>query len=175
MKHDIRNLFQEDEPTKQLPENHRAEFLEKLKHSESKKEKQKRFNWFKIAAVFVIALGISFLFLKGNSKIEKPQKLEIVQQIEKVEQEYLQNIDKEWQQFLQLAEDDNLVKRYEQKLADLDTNYRTISKQFKAEPNNILVIEDLVNNLKTRLQLLKDIQAHIKFIKKESEPNENTI
>ena len=80
----------------------------------------------------------------------------------------------EWQNFLELAKDENLIQRYKSKLEDLDTDYRLISEQFKHDTNNILVIQDLVNNLQTRLQLLKDIQQHIILLNQKNEQHEST-
>ncbi len=176
MKQDIRKLFeQHDEVTKKLPKNHRAEFLEKLKTSDVEPTKNTANFWLRIGAAIIICVGLSVFFFKNTLDDPTQSKLEIVQQIERVEKEYLKNIDKEWQQFLQLVDDETLITRYEEKLGALNKDYQRITKEFKTEPNNIIVIERLVTNLKTRLKLLKDIQAHIKFIKTENESHENTI
>jgi uncharacterized membrane-anchored protein YhcB (DUF1043 family) len=175
MKRDIRDLFKEDDTAeKQLSANHRIEFLEKLK--DETKPKQSLFLWLKIAAVLVVGLLIGFTMFNTET-IEKPSP--IIAQVEAVEAEYLKNIDAEWQSFIIVAEDDNLIRRFKEKLADLDTDYQEISQDFKNDTNNILVIESLVENLQTRLELLKDIQEHIKILNQDTnqkiEQNENTI
>lgn len=170
MKQDIRNLFNEEEDLKSLPQNHRTEFLEKLQ-SQSKKEPS--FSWLKIAAVLLVALTIGFSIF--NTEVEEEKISPLVAQIEAVEAEYLKDIDREWDNFIALAEDENLIKRFQNKLEDLDKDYREISKQFKSDTNNIIVIESLVENLQTRLQLLKDIQKHIKILNQKNELHENTI
>lgn len=173
MKRDIRELFknQEEPNTKQLPENHRAEFLELLK--KVSKPKQKWYAWLSVAAVLLIALTIGFDVF--NSEPETKQIAPIVAQIEAVEAEYLKDIETEWQSFIALAEDEVLVERFRKKLKELDTDYKDISIQFKTDTNNILVIEALVDNLQTRLQILKDIQKHIKILNQKNGHNENTI
>ena len=171
MKQDIRDLFKEDVDFKTLSENHRAEFLDKL--NSQPKPKTSSTNWLKIAAVAILALTVGFsIFYKSPQKTEVSP---IVAQIEAVEAEYLKDIEAEWASFVAIAEDPSLVSRFKMKLDDLDQDYQTIAKEFKAQPNNILVIEDLVSNLQTRLKLLKDIQAHIKILNQKNEQHENTI
>lgn len=171
MKRDIRDLFSEEEDLKSLPENHRTEFLNKLQ--KQPKKKKASFPWLKIAAVLLVALtvGFSMFYTKSTTENVSP----IIAQIEAVEAEYLQNIEAEWKSFIAITDDEILVKRFRNKLDDLDKDYQMISSQFKNDSNNILVIESLVENLQTRLQILKDIQKHIKILNQNNEQNENTI
>jgi hypothetical protein len=171
MKRDIRDLFKEEENFKSLPDNHRTEFLEKLKKQSEKKSAN--FPWLKIAAVLFVALsaGLSIFYKTA----EEAEVSTIVAQIEIVEAEYLKDIETEWQSFLAIAEDEKLVERFRNKLDDLDTDYKEISAQFRKDGNNILVIESLLGNLQTRLKILKDIQKHIKILNQKNEQNENTI
>ena len=171
MKQDIRDLFKEEDELKTLPKNHRTEFLEKLQKQPTKKAAP--LSWLKIAAVLLIALTVGFsLFYNKPTKEEVSP---IIAQIEAVEAEYLQNIETEWQSFLAIAKDEVLVERFRNKLDDLDKDYQDISIEFKDDPNNIMVIETLVDNLQTRLQILKDIQKHIKILNQNNEQYENTI
>ena len=177
MKRDIRELFKNEdfEAKYDLPQNHRDDFLEKLKSNQSNKSKQSnqsKYLFLKIAAVLIVAIAISFtVFNSQNIEVPSP----IIAQIEAVEAEYLNNINEEWINFIAVAEDENLVSRYKEKLTDLDNDYQEISRSFKNDSNNILVIESLVENLQTRLQLLKDIQVHINILNQKTEQNENTI
>jgi hypothetical protein len=176
MKHDIRDLFKDDTiAQKQLPANHRTEFLYKLKADS--KPKANGFLWLKIAGVLVVGLFIGISVFNSETIVQEPSS--IIAQIEAVEAEYLKNIDLEWQSFIAIANDEKLVKRYKEKLAELDNDYQEISEDFKSDSNNILVIESLVENLQTRLELLKDIQEHIKILNQDNNPkneqNENTI
>jgi hypothetical protein len=168
MKRDIRDLFKEEDDFKSLLDNHRTEFFEKLKKQPEKKSTD--FPWLKIVAVFLVTLtvGFSLFFIK-------PEDLKVSPIIAQVEAEYLKNIETEWQQFLTITNDTILIKRFEKKLNELDVNYKEIAIEFKGNTNNIIVIEALVDNLQTRLQILKDIQAHIKILNQNNEPYENTI
>lgn len=172
MKQDIRDLFKGDVASKkQLPDNHRQEFYEKLKAKNMKPNKS--WLWLKIAAVLILALTVGFLVIPKNSNEVKVSL--IIAQIETIEAEYLANIETEWQSFIAIAEDEILIERFRKKLKELDTDYKAISVQFKTDTNNILVIEALVDNLQTRLQILKDIQKHIKILNQKNEPYDNTI
>ncbi|MBT8245670.1 hypothetical protein [Winogradskyella sp.] len=167
MKRDIRELLKDEvENTKHnLPKSHRNEFLERLKSKEStmsnQSNKSNNLTWFKIAAVLVITLTVGY-FIINRQGVEETSPL--LAQIEAVETEYLENIHAEWISFTHLTDDANLVKRYEKRLTDLDNDYQEISESFKKDLNNILVVESLIINLQTRLQLLKDIQEHIKIL-----------
>lgn len=176
MKRDIRELFKtEDEVVKnKLPQNYRQEFLDKLKsNAPNKPKKTNHLNWLKIAAVLVLLLTVGFGIFNTKNTEEQPSPL--IAQIESVEKEYLENIHAEWQNFIKLTDDENLVKRYEKRLTSLDNDYQETSNSFKNDPSNILVVESLITNLQTRLQLLKDIQEHIKILNQKNEHNENTI
>ena len=170
MGHDIRKLFETEEETEnKLPVSHRDEFQNKLKAIKPKhKQRQGLRNIFKYAASVLLLVTLSyFSFNKLTKKpIIKESALEL--QLKEVEQQYLENIEKEWESFKALADDEKLVKRYEKELNELSADYQTISKQFESDNKDILIIESLVSNLQTRLQLLKDIQEHINLLNQEN-------
>jgi hypothetical protein len=170
MKRDIRDLFQEEEDLRPLPEQHREEFLLKLKTQPKKKVGIT--SWLKIA---VVVIGLTVALSLHYNLPEAPQVSPIVAQVEAVEAEYLKDIEAEWESFVAIAEDEVLVARFKKKLAELDGDYQEISAQFKVDSNNILVVEALVENLENRLQLLKDIQKHIKILNQKNEHNETSI
>lgn len=176
MKQDIRELFKEDDSKgKKLPENHREEFAEKLKKTKKAPHKKRPYGIFlKIAASIVVLLSVSYYIYTNNNITEKrPTSLEL--QVQQIEQEYLQEIDNEWQNFLKITDDKKLITKYREKLDNLDTNYKTLSKSFKENPNNITILENLIKNLQTRLQLLKDIQKHINTLNTQEKTYETII
>ena len=150
-----------------LPKNHREDFFKKLKSQ--KKPKLHNYLWLKVAAIFIIGLVFIYPLLKKET-IEKPSQI-----IAQVEAEYLSSIETEWRNFLAITNDEKLIKRFEKKLDELDADYKEISKAFKIDTNNILILESLVDNLQTRLKILKDIQEHIKILNQKNEQHENTI
>ncbi|QNK78847.1 hypothetical protein H7F37_07190 [Winogradskyella sp. PAMC22761] len=173
MKRDIRTLFKGEDDLKILPEHHKSEFADKLK--KQSKPKQNPYAWLSAAAILIIALTIGFNVRDMESKPELNQVSPIIAQVEAVEAAYLKDIETEWQSFLTIADDAVLVERFRKKLKDLDTDYQDISLQFKEDSNNILVIEALVVNLQTRLQILKDIQKHINILNQNNEQYEKSI
>jgi hypothetical protein len=179
MKRDIRELFKgDDAESKSLPKGHREEFYAKLKTSRAQRLKGTYYrDLIKVAASVLLFAAVMFAVIKTSENA--PAKLVegsvIENQIEHLEQQYLVSIDKEWKRFIRVAKDDQLIGRYQRKLEELNERYREITVEFKSDPNNISVLEDLVDNLKTRLKLLKDIQTHIKLINQTNEHHENSI
>ena len=179
MKRDIRDLFKGDEyESKSLPDGHREEFFSKLKASQP--HKQRRTNYgdvIKVAASLLLFFAVTFVVIKtvGEAPSELAEGSAIERQVQDLEKKYLASINEEWNSFISLTKDDQLIDRYERKLEELDQRYKAITVKFKNDPNDIIVLEELVDNLKTRLQLLKDIQTHIKLINQTNEQHENSI
>lgn len=179
MKKDIRDLFESEDgdSKKKLPDSHRDEFYKKLKASRPSRTKSvNTFYIIKIAAALFLFIAIGVFMIKSYEPSSEMlvETSTIEQQIKQVEKDYLTSIDVEWKSFIALAEDEQLVERYELKLEDLDKDYKLIASKFKNDTNNIFVIEELVTNLQTRLKLLKDIQEHIKLLNQENEHHETT-
>lgn len=171
MEQDIRELFNDDDFTKkELPLPHRKEFLDKLNASKTVKENRFNFNYLlKIAAVLLLFVSVGYFSIKfiGNDT-QTIEETALESQIKTVEAQYLKSIETEWNNFLLIANDDKLIKRYKQKLESLDADYKDISQKFKENNNDILIVEKLVENLKIRLQILKDIQEHITLLNQEN-------
>lgn len=167
MKRDIRTLFKDEEHKDyELPEGHREEFIKKLETT----PKKRYGTWMRIAAAIVVALALSYTVYKNMNTTTDA--LPILAQMEAMEVNYLENIDKEWQNFVSIAEDKTLVDRYRNKLDGLSRNYEELSIQFKQNPDDITVVEQLVANLQRRLDLLKDIQSHIIILNQKNEHHE---
>ncbi len=176
MKQDIRKLFDKEVTSdlKTLPEGHREAFLKKLR--DRKKTKNNVYYWLKVAAVVLLLLSVGYQLLYDNQKTDEDDiELMLIAQVKATEEGYLKAIQTEWQNFIAVAKDSSLVSRFQQKLDELDADYKTISIQFEEDANNVLIVEALVNNLQTRLQILKDIQEHIKILNQNNEHYENTF
>jgi len=175
MNKEIRKILEDKVVSnKKLSESHRAEFITKLKASRSTAKNSQQFIIYRVAAVIVVLITMGY-FTYNLTRIQEPkvsQSQTMIAQMETIEREFLKNIDTEWQNFLMLAKDEKLVKRFEQRLDNLDKDYQEVSQQFKENSNNILIIENLVENLQTRLQLLKDIQEHITILNKQNQDYE---
>lgn len=170
MKQDIRETFRQKEfPKKKLPDFHEDDFLEKLTVFNQKKKSKVFSSILKIVASIVLVLSASYYFLNSDIEIKKDEQPEIFVEIQQIEKEYYKNIKIEWNKFVSLTDDQNLINKYQEKLKNLDFSYQEILIQYKADKNNLIVIEALIQNLKNRLQLLKGIQKHINLLNKEHE------
>ncbi len=164
MEQDIRKLFETDEfPTKKLPANHEDEFAQKLKLQAPKKRRSNLF-FLKVAASVAIIFTLGYVLVNSMDKGTQPTELQ--KQVAEIEKNYLKQIDQEWEAFVKTTNDQDLVKYYKETLDDLKEDYDKISIQFSQEPNNIPILEELIKNLQRRLDLLKNIQEHIKVNKK---------
>jgi len=163
-----------DFPEKQLPQGHREEFLEKLQKGNFQKPKQKN-NWWKIVAALVVLVGLGFVLLQNRETNDFPEAETIALELQQIETQYLQEIETEWENFLKIATDKKLIARYKEKLGELDTDYKEISKSYQANKNNLQAVEDLIRNLQTRLTLLQEIQEHIKILNQKTNNHETII
>lgn len=172
MKKDIRDIVKEKSPDQQqLPQNHRSEFYDKL--MEQKKKKPSKSIFLKIAATVAILIMGSFFTWQFLTTTQEESTDNSTISLVEIESDYQLKIEKEWQSLLQLTSDSTLINRYDKKLAQLNEDYKNLSQEYSSDSNNIEHIENLVQNLEYRLQLLKDIQSHIKIIKKSID--ESTI
>lgn len=170
MKHDIKGLFNKNEhQNKELPKNHREDFIKKLHQLDINNTKRKPFFLLKIASVIVLIAFCGYLYQNSYSK---PIKTAFETQLEGIENEYLINIDKEWNSFIKVANDTILIRKYKEKLKTSDIDYKKITTQLKEYPNNINVLESLIDNLQRRLQLIKDIREHINELNQKKTSNE---
>ncbi len=169
---DIRDLFDDKEMSeKRLPSHHRQEFYNKLKASRPRKTSKIKPNYiFKVVAIIILFLGFTVFMTTMTNEVDTQivEVSSVENQMNVIEQHYLEGIEQEWQSFIAIANDEKLVDRFRDKLADLELDYQEISLQFKVDHNNIEVIESLIENLKERLQLLKDIQTHISILNQKT-------
>ena len=168
MEQDLRKLFDTKEfPKKELPENHIEEFEQKLQ-----KQAPQKTSWLRLVAR--IAASVAILITVGyfvlNASKDQPTLLQ--KQVAEIEQTYLKQINQEWNTFINIANDPELVERYKGRLNELQQDYDKISVQFNKEPNSILILEELIANLQKRLELLKNIQEHIQELNQKKKSNE---
>ena len=171
MKQDLKHIVNnEKEVDKVLPRNHREEFLMKLELQN--KKTSGRSKYLRIASLILIFIAIGVITLVPNSNMEIEP---LLLQLKEVENEYLRQIDAEWDQFVALSADKRLKQRFELKLNELQDDYWSLTTDFQNDPNNLMILESLINNLQTRLQLLKDIQKHINLINQKNDQDENSL
>ena len=170
MERDIRDIFKENEVSdKEIPQFHREEFTKKLNELNQKSNSKNRFK-IALSAAAIIFFITALLFPKSDAS--KVNNHTIQKEVAKFEKEYLKNINKEWKQFLAISKDSILIKKYEIKLKDFDTDYKKITKNLEQNPNNINVLEALISNLQRRLELIKNIKGHLKELNQKNTSNE---
>lgn len=170
MEHDIRDLFSKDDIfEKEIPKNHREDFIKKLGKHQPKKDVKKNYKVLKIVASFLLMISCVFVY---KNTIASPQKSAIEIQMQAIEKDYLCSINKEWNSFKEIARDTILIKKYEEKLKESNADYQKITKQLTVFPNNINVLQSLIDNLQRRLQLIKDIKEHINELNQKNTSNE---
>lgn len=170
MEHDIRDLFSKDDfVEKEIPKNHREDFIKKLGKHQPKIKTKKSYKTLKIVAS--VLLIISSVFIYKNT-INTPKKSAFEVQVEEIEEDFLESINKEWNSFIEIATDTVLIKKYEVKLKESITEYQKITTQLKELPNNINVLQSLIDNLQRRLQLIKDIKEHMNELNQKNTSNE---
>lgn len=163
-----------DFPERQLPDGHREEFLKKVRENTVENPKRKK-NYWKIAAVLVVLIGVGFILMQNKGVDEFPEVDAIALELRQIETQYLKEIETEWEKFLKLAKDQKLISRYKEKLNELDADYKEISADYHANKYNLQAVEDLIRNLQTRLSILKDIQEHIKILNQKNGQHETFI
>lgn len=170
MERDIRDLFSKDDFVyTEIPKNHRKDFIEKLGKHQPKKDKKRKYKTLKIVASFLLLMTCGYFY---KNTISSPEKSSLEIKMESIEKDYLISIDKEWNRFMEVAKDSILIKKYEVKLKESNTDYQKITKQFTAFPNDINVLQSLIDNLQRRLQLVKDIKEHINELNQKNTSNE---
>jgi DNA repair exonuclease SbcCD ATPase subunit len=158
MEKDLRNLFDTEEfPKKKLPVGHEENFMQKLNQQQPAKKNSRSF-FLKVAASIAIIFTVGY-FVINSTEIDSQTELQ--KQVAQIEKNYLKQIDQEWKTFEETAKDPNLIKYYKERLDRLKEDYDQISKRFSEDPNNILILEELIKNLQRRLELLKNIQKQI--------------
>ena len=122
--------------------------------------------WISVAAACVILFGIG-TFIITNISGEETKESSLFTEMKTIEDEYLQHIASEWEAFQLSTNDEYLVKKYKERLEELDVSYQELKTQFLTEKNSLTTLEKMIQNLKMRLTLLQEIQQHLKRLKDE--------
>jgi len=161
-----------------LSKNHRSKFNNKLNKRLHKKLICTRVI-FKIAASVVILLGLTY-FIKGgfnntNQVVERPSLTinELSPELGKIESYYTTAINYELANLPISDENNTLIKNYLAKVETLSNHYKNLNIQLLKGDFSEAVINDLINNLQMRLQLLLELKTQLN--KTKTTKNENNI
>ena len=174
MPKDLREMLQ-NEPVHsgELSKNHRRKFENKLQ-KEMHSGKVNRFQVLKIAASFLIIVGLgSSLFYFSTNEIEiKPSvaKIEslgsISPELKKIENYYLASIQTEISNIEETSENKELLNGYFEKLGELTKEYKVLTEELNSEGLNEKSINALIENLQLRLKLLHQLKEQLNELKK---------
>ena len=193
MAQDIRELLKQDkeEATEKLPAGHRKRFESRLEQALPQRKENSRYMWLKIAAVFVVALGVGYFFLyqqefpadnpvvnvpgeeqeeNSSEKIAGEENLtlaDISPEFKKVEDYYLANLNLGLAKIDITEENKALIDAFMTQLAELDKEYDRLNGEISKNGPNAETVEALINNLQLRLDLLFKLKNKLDELKKE--------
>ena len=197
MAQDIRKMFKDDESrTKEkLSKGHQNRFEAKLDAALPTKKNSNKFSFMKIAAIFIIAIGIGAFFLTKeksiktetpivltpeiqNDKIETSDKefqlSEVSPDFKKIENYYLAGINMELAKLEVNPKNKALIDSFMGKMSELNNEYKRLNTEFNETGPNEQTIEAMVENLQFRLDLLYKLKNKLKEVKQtKNARNEN--
>jgi len=193
MAQDLRELFREDKQKMQkpaMPNGHQKRFeilLDQCLPIGEEIKPNAYFFWMKIAAVFVVVIGVLSLFMLnnpeeiGNQKVvDTPNKVEnnttekdiylsdISPEYKQIEDYYLANINTELSQLNITTENKELIDSFMLQLEQLDKEYKRLNSEIKETGIDEQTVSSLINNLELRLDMLFKLKNKLNEIKQES-------
>ncbi|WP_298288449.1 hypothetical protein [uncultured Lutibacter sp.] len=183
MPKDLKAMLQNNiENTSKLSENHRAKFEAKLQ-KELHATQKKNFYVFKIAASFLVLIGLSAsLFYFSNEKdslvtsVAKNESLgSISPELKTIENYYLASIQSEIVTLEETPENKELLDGYFKKISELTEDYKDLTKELNTEGLNEKTINALIENLQLRLKLLYQLKAQLNELKKLNITNNENV
>lgn len=194
MGQDIRNMFKEDKSpsSKKLNEGHLNRFEAKLNANLPSRKSGSNFNLLKVAAIFIIVLGIGAFFLNSDQTIKRapvvvnPQNEEdqtkltnkdlqlsdVSPEFKKIENYYIAGINMELSKLEVNGANKELIDSFMNKMEELNKEYKRLNAEINEAGINEQTIEAMVQNLQYRLELLYKLKNKLKEIK-ESKNNKN--
>ncbi|MFQ3341805.1 MAG: hypothetical protein ACI9TK_001479 [Flavobacteriaceae bacterium] len=148
-----------------LPKGHEQRFLKRLKRQKSSYSRRVVWQW---AAVALFCFGLSqtyrFISVKPSEEVLRFQQAET---------HFTTLIN---QQLEQLATYDHpkaprFLESSQKQIKRIQNNYKTLYLKWEAEPNQPQLIQALITNLKTQINLLENLQDQLINIKKNEDEN----
>ncbi len=188
MAQDIRNMFKDDESwtSENLNKDHLKRFEAKLDQALPKQKSNNKFKFLKIAAIFIVVLGIGAFFInkdqfiKSDSPIvitpegvdekeELPVKefqlSEVSPEFKKIENYYLAGINMQLAKLEVNPSNKALIDSFMSKMEELNKEYKHLNSEFNKSGPNEQTIEAMVGNLQLRLDLLYKLKNKLNEIK----------
>lgn len=197
MAQDIRNMFKDDESwtAEKLSKDHLKRFEAKLDQALPKQRGTDKFKFLKIAAIFIVVLGIGAFFInkdqfiksdtpivntpeiedeKNELPVKEFQLSEVSPEFKKIENYYLAGINMQLAKLEVNPSNKALIDSFMSKMAELNNEYKRLNIEFNESGPNEQTIEAMVENLQLRLDLLYKLKNKLNEIKQpKNTPNEN--
>lgn len=188
MAQDLRELFKnnEKEKMKKPAKGHQKRFEQRLDKN-FHPTGSNNWYWLKIAAIFVVVLGVVYFALNPLLQPEKEVKIVGPEPVEKTETEttpvylsdvspaykkienyYLATIHTELAQLDITKENKALIDSFMKQLAELDKEYKRLNKELHDVGVNKQTVAVLIENLKLRLDLLFKLKNKLNELQKKS-------
>ena len=158
----IKEQFQKWEQSLQAPPlelDHERRFLTRLQKKKLKSRQKRLLQW---AAVALLCIGLSsvlqYIPKQNSSEVLQFQKAEfyLMQHIE----EQITSFEKE-----QTPENQEILIRSKQQLLEIQNNYHQIYKKWGENPDQTQLIQAIISNLNTQINLLNDINITLQNLK----------
>jgi len=187
MAQDIREMFNNGSLDKErLEKGHHKRFERKLDKEFGKEKEHNSFLFLKVAAIFIIAIGVAFFYFKSNNtptenkmvntidvektnsvqKKDNIQLSEISPEFEKIENYYLAGINLELAKLEINADNKLLIDSFMVELSELDKEYQRLNMDLNETGINELTVQAMINNLQLRLELLFKLKNKLSDLKK---------
>ncbi|SDS22246.1 hypothetical protein SAMN04487764_1729 [Gillisia sp. Hel1_33_143] len=187
MAQDIREMFKNGSLAKErLEKGHHKRFERKLDKEFGKEKEHNSFLFFKVAAIFIIAIGVAFFYFNSkntpteNKMVNTPdvektnsvqkkdniQLSEISPEFEKIENYYLAGINLELAKLEINADNKLLIDSFMVELSELDKEYQRLNQDLNETGINEQTVQAMINNLQLRLELLFKLKNKLSDLKK---------
>jgi len=197
MAQDIRNMFKDDESwtSEKLSKDHLKRFEAKLDMALPKQKSNNKFKILKIAAIFIVVLGIGSFFINKDQFIKSDtpivstpevddendelpvkefQLSEVSPEFKKIENYYLAGINMQLAKLEVNPSNKALIDSFMSKMEELNKEYKHLNSEFNKSGPNEQTIEAMVENLQLRLDLLYKLKNKLNEIKQSKNTNHDS-
>src|SRR5690606_29148070 len=188
MAQDIRDMFRDEDPGTQekLSEGHQKRFERKLDRALPEQKQTNIFFFLKIAAVFIVALGIGLFYFSSKNNpgndvqiVDTPEEKntnqilnetqfqlsDISPEFKKIESYYLAGINMELARLEVNNDNKALIDAFMLQMEELDKEYQLLNAELQETGPNEQTIEAMIANLQLRMDLLRKLKAKLNEIK----------
>jgi len=177
MSKDLKKILKKEQISlNKLSKNHRSKFETRLQ-SELHASNKSNYLFLKIAASFLVLIGVASLFYFSNNTIKKPIETakiislgSISPDFKNIENYYLVSIYTEISNLEETKDNKELLDDYLKKIGELTLDYKDLTETLNNQGLNDATINALIDNLQLRLKLLIRLKEQINELK-----NLNTI